>query len=121
MNQESKPDVIVEIPSPLPQLTTQRPWRGREESKIKLLDWLSFKGKDWEDIAFSAVIYVSAPMFAASLLLSGNPLLFCIFIVLVIVISASAKYLLDICPEASALVWGRLLLISLGLLLGGLL
>jgi len=122
---DNQEPITLELPTPS-AITPTTPSRQRwvEENKSRVMDWLTFKGKEWEDVAFAAVIYVCAPMFAVSILLNlvgSIPALLIIFITLVAVVGCIAIWLIKNVPESSALVWGRLVLITIGLILGGLL
>lgn len=120
--------ITVELsPAPIKNNSlTQIPRRHwAEENRASVMNWLTFNGKDLLDIALSAVLYVCAPMFSASILLGAEtvltPILLIVFSVAVAVILSGAIWLIKVVPESTALVLGRLVLIAIGLLLGGLL
>ena len=74
MTEDNKPiELEVSAPQALPTQITPYRRKWGEENKQRVMDLLTFKGRDLEDIAFSAVVYVAGPMFCSSLLFQNFP------------------------------------------------
>ncbi|WP_143289244.1 hypothetical protein [Brunnivagina elsteri] len=96
--------------------------RSQDITKQRVTKWLTFDTKDWEDVFFSAIVHLSVPMFATSILLSAEgiaKLLIVPYVITVIALISVAAWLIRQFPEMQALVWGRGAIVVLGAILGG--
>lgn len=120
-NKADNSQIELQVQAPQTLQTQISPYRKKwgEENKQRFMDYLTFKGKDLEDIAFSAVIHIAAPMFCSSLLSEqpNNPLLL-VVVVATVLIAIAAWWLITVVPESTALVVGRLSLMAFGAALG---
>ena len=112
-------ELEVQAPQALKAPVAPHRRRWSEENKLRVMDFLTFKGKDLEDIAFSAVIHIAAPMFCSSLLSQNQNSSFLLVVVIAtVLIAIAAWWLITVVPESTALVVGRLSLIAFGAVLG---
>ncbi|MEO0935699.1 MAG: hypothetical protein AAFY21_18765 [Cyanobacteria bacterium J06641_2] len=133
MSTDDNKPIELEVQAPQALQTQITPYRRKwgEENKQRVMDLLTFKGRDLEDIAFSAVVYVAGPMFCSSLLFQNfpefthlktiNPFTTAIFLisgVVTVIVGITAWWLMQVIPESTPLVIGRLFLILLGVALG---
>lgn len=119
---ENNEKTIQIAAAPIPQ--SNQIIRPQDITKIRITKWLTFEGKDWEDVFFSALIHLSYPLFATSVLTSTDGiarLLIIPYLIVVITIVSGSGWLIKQFPEMQALVWGRLIIIGIGIILGGLL
>ena len=118
-NNDNNP-VEIEVQAPQALQTQIPPYRRKwgEENKQRVMDSLTFKDKDIEDIAFSAVIYVSGSMFCSSLLSQTANIITGIFALAMTLVGIIAWWLIKVVPESTPLVIARIFLIAVGLTLG---
>jgi hypothetical protein len=127
-NSDNQP-IELEVQAPQALHTQTIPYRRKwgEENKQRVMDLLSFKDKDIEDIAFSAVVYISGSMFCSSLIFDGlagstiNPVTASFIVIFAIAIALAgiiAWWLIEVVPESRVLVLGRLVLVIIGVALG---
>ena len=118
-NNDNSP-VEIEVQAPQALQTQITPYRRKwgEENKQRVMDSLTFKDKDIEDIAFSAVIYVSGSMFCSSLLSQTANIITGIFAIAMTLVGIIAWWLIKVVPESTPLVIARIFLIAVGLTLG---
>ena len=118
-NNDNNP-VEIEVQAPQALQTLLTPYRRKwgEENKQRVMDSLTFKDKDIEDIAFSAVIYVSGSMFCSSLLSQTANIITGIFAIAMTLVGIIAWWLIKVVPESTPLVIARIFLIAVGLTLG---
>ena len=118
-NNDNNP-VEIEVQAPQALQTQITPYRRKwgEENKQRVMDSLTFKDKDIEDIAFSAVIYVSGSMFCSSLLSQTANIITGIFALAMTLVGIIAWWLIKVVPESTPLVIARIFLIAVGLTLG---
>ena len=118
-NSDNSP-VEIEVQAPQALQTQITPYRRKwgEENKHRVMDSLTFKDKDIEDIAFSAVIYVSGSMFCSSLLSQTANIITGIFAIAMTLVGIIAWWLIKVVPESTPLVIARIFLIAVGLTLG---
>lgn len=133
-NESENNPVEIEVQAPQALQTQITPYRRKwgEENKQRIMDQLTFKGRDLEDVAFSAVVYLAGSMFCSSLLFQQklleypqietiNPFtaaISLIFGVVIVIVGIIAWWLMEVIPESRPLVVGRLFLILLGVALG---
>ena len=112
-------ELEVQAPQVLKAPVAPHRRRWSEENKLRVMDFLTFKGKDLEDISFSAVIHIAAPMFCTSLLSSqsNNPFLL-VVVVTTVLIAIASWWVITVVPESTALGVARLSLIAFGAILG---
>jgi hypothetical protein len=116
---ENSNEIIQVSAAPTPALT--QTIRSQDITKQRVTQWLTFDTKDWEDVFFSAIVHLSLPMFATSVLLSAEgtaKLLFIPYVIAVIAVISIAAWIIRQFPEMQALVWGRVAIIALGAILG---
>ena len=118
-NNDNNP-VEIEVQAPQALQTQITPYRRKwgEENKQRVMDSLTFKDKDIEDIAFSVVIYVSGSMFCSSLLSQTANIITGIFAIAMTLVGIIAWWLIKVVPESTPLVIARIFLIAVGLTLG---
>ena len=118
-NNDNSP-VEIEVQAPQALQTQITPYRRKwgEENKQRVMDSLTFKDKDIEDIAFSVVIYVSGSMFCSSLLSQTANIITGIFAIAMTLVGIIAWWLIKVVPESTPLVIARIFLIAVGLTLG---
>ncbi len=133
MSTDDNKPIELEVQAPQALQTPMTPYRKKwgEENKQRVMDLLTFKGRDLEDIAFSAMVYVAGSMFCSSLLFQNFPeftqlktinpfttAIFLIFEVVTVIVGITSWWLMEVIPESTPLVIGRLFLILLGVALG---
>lgn len=116
---ENKQPIELEVQAPQSLRTEVTPHRRKwgEENKQRIMDALTFKDRDLEDIAFSVVVYVAGPMFFSSLALR-NELLLGVFLVVSILLFITSWWIMTVAPESIPLVIARIFLVILGIILG---
>ena len=120
-NKGDNSSIELEVQAPQALQAQSTPYRRKwgEENKQRVMDLLAFKGKDLEDVIFSAIIYLSGAMFCSSLVFSSlNISLIIIFGITIIITGITAWWLMVVVPESRVLVFGRLFLLVVGVALG---
>ncbi len=126
-NNSSKPPIEIQLPQTnnhqLSQFTYQQKRHWNEEFKYKLMEHLSFGNKHWEDVAYSALVWVSLPAFMLSIIYSDTAIsgiiAFC-FSIAIAILLLIAGWLILVVPDCEVLVLIRLALLIIGIALGAL-
>ncbi|AKG21482.1 hypothetical protein [Calothrix sp. 336/3] len=122
MEENNQTSITVEVPTPAQPVYPVQKRDKLAEIKYQLLDRL-LPSPHWEDNALVVISYISAPMFAVSVIRRVNvplPIIGVILAICIAIVGAVAwvwKYV----PEAAVWVNIRVGLIWLGLFLGGIL
>ena len=118
-NGDNKPiELEVQAPQALPTQVTPYRRKWGEENKQRVMDLLTFKDKDFEDVIFSAVIYISGSMFCGSFLSQATGTATFIFTIAIVLVGITSWWLIKVVPESTPLVIARLFLIVVGTSLG---
>lgn len=130
MSGDNNQPIELEVQAPQTLQTQIAPYRRKwgEENKQRVMDLLAFKDKDLEDVAFSAIVYLSGSMFCSSLIFDSlssstrtNPIAASFIVIFGVVMALAgivAWWLVEVVPESRVLVIGRLFLLIVGVALG---
>jgi hypothetical protein len=117
-NKTSEQIIQVSAPPTPIQVTPHQ----KDITKQKIIKWLTFDTKNWEDVFFSTVTHLCVPIFATSVLVGSEELaklLIIPYIIAVVVIVSVSVWVIHQYPEMQALVWVRVVIIAMGIALGG--
>jgi|GEM_PF-4046158 hypothetical protein len=113
---------IIQVAPPITAVNNQSV--KTDKTKLRIVKWLTFEDKDLQDLIFSTSTLLCFPMFSTSVLISGEGLarlLLVPYVLAWIVVFCTVLWLVKQFPDLQPLVWGRLLVMVIGALLGGIL
>lgn len=126
-NNSDKPPIEIQLPQTnnhsSSQFTYQQRRNWNEEFKYKLMEHLSFSNKHWEDVTYSAFVWVSLPAFMLSIIYSNvaiSGMIAFTFSIAIAIFLLIAGWLILVVPDCEVLVLIRLALLIVGIALGAL-